>query len=130
MAEDGTVDLTPMLDVVFILLIFFVVTATFLNETAVSLVVPDGEGGEPASRPVLVSVSATDQCAVASREVSCASVADATEVAVAQSVMDGEGQSVVLRIDVQSRHATMVEVKSALDAAGFDPVLEPTRTAS
>ena len=35
-ADDTAIDLTPMLDVVFILLIFFVVTATFLSETAIS----------------------------------------------------------------------------------------------
>lgn len=34
-ADESNVDLTPMLDVVFILLIFFVVTATFLSETAI-----------------------------------------------------------------------------------------------
>jgi len=33
--DESNVDLTPMLDVVFILLIFFVVTATFLSETAI-----------------------------------------------------------------------------------------------
>jgi biopolymer transport protein ExbD len=35
-ADESNIDLTPMLDVVFILLIFFVVTATFLSETAIS----------------------------------------------------------------------------------------------
>lgn len=35
-ADETNIDLTPMLDVVFILLIFFVVTATFLSETAIS----------------------------------------------------------------------------------------------
>ena len=34
--DDAKIDLTPMLDVVFILLIFFVVTATFLSETSIS----------------------------------------------------------------------------------------------
>lgn len=34
--DQTNIDLTPMLDVVFILLIFFVVTATFLSETAIS----------------------------------------------------------------------------------------------
>ena len=33
--DESNVDLTPMLDVVFILLIFFVVTATFLSESAI-----------------------------------------------------------------------------------------------
>ncbi len=35
-SEESNIDLTPMLDVVFILLIFFVVTATFLSESAIS----------------------------------------------------------------------------------------------
>ena len=35
-ADETSIDLTPMLDVVFILLIFFVVTATFLSESAIS----------------------------------------------------------------------------------------------
>lgn len=35
-ADETNIDLTPMLDVVFILLIFFVVTATFLSETVIN----------------------------------------------------------------------------------------------
>ena len=41
-AEEANVDLTPMLDVVFILLIFFIVTSTFIQEKAI--------GMEPAPR--------------------------------------------------------------------------------
>lgn len=41
--DEGGIDLTPMLDVVFILLIFFVVTATFLSETAVSAASSDND---------------------------------------------------------------------------------------
>ena len=32
-AEDSTIDITPMLDIVFIMLIFFIVTTTFIKET-------------------------------------------------------------------------------------------------
>lgn len=35
--EESQIDLTPMLDVVFIMLIFFIVTATFINETAIDV---------------------------------------------------------------------------------------------
>lgn len=38
--EEASVDLTPMLDVVFILLIFFIVTSTFLQERAIGLEPP------------------------------------------------------------------------------------------
>ena len=46
-ADDTKIDLTPMLDVVFILLIFFVVTATFLSETAISAASSDNNENEP-----------------------------------------------------------------------------------
>ncbi len=38
--EESEVDLTPMLDIVFILLIFFIVTATFIKERAINLTPP------------------------------------------------------------------------------------------
>ena len=44
--DDAKIDLTPMLDVVFILLIFFVVTATFLSETAISAASSDNNSDE------------------------------------------------------------------------------------
>ena len=45
--DDSKIDLTPMLDVVFILLIFFVVTATFLSETAISAASSDNNNQDP-----------------------------------------------------------------------------------
>jgi len=44
--DDTKIDLTPMLDVVFILLIFFVVTATFLSETSVSAASSDNNNAD------------------------------------------------------------------------------------
>ena len=46
-SDDSKIDLTPMLDVVFILLIFFVVTATFLSETAISAASSDNNNDPP-----------------------------------------------------------------------------------
>jgi len=45
--DDAKIDLTPMLDVVFILLIFFVVTATFLSETAIQAASSDNNQDQP-----------------------------------------------------------------------------------
>lgn len=45
--DDAKIDLTPMLDVVFILLIFFVVTATFLSETAISAASSENNQDQP-----------------------------------------------------------------------------------
>ncbi|MEM8799915.1 MAG: biopolymer transporter ExbD, partial [Pseudomonadota bacterium] len=39
--EEDNIDLTPMLDVVFIMLIFFIVTASFIKESGLSVTRPD-----------------------------------------------------------------------------------------
>ena len=40
-------NLTPMLDVVFIMLIFFIVTASFLKEAGIEVSRPESETSEP-----------------------------------------------------------------------------------
>ena len=40
-SNDGEIDLTPMLDVVFIMLIFFIVTASFIKEAGVEVLRPE-----------------------------------------------------------------------------------------
>jgi len=42
LSEEADVDLTPMLDVVFIMLIFFIVTASFIKEVGLDLNRPEG----------------------------------------------------------------------------------------
>ena len=49
--DDAKIDLTPMLDVVFILLIFFVVTATFLSETSISAASSDNNESDSEPPP-------------------------------------------------------------------------------
>lgn len=64
--EDSNIDLTPMLDVVFILLIFFVVTATFLSETALDAASSDRSDAPPPedmeeSRNILVELGQNNE---------------------------------------------------------------------
>lgn len=49
-------DMTPMLDIVFILLIFFVVTATFLRENAINMTPPPPGGDPPPSNQSTILV--------------------------------------------------------------------------
>ena len=57
--EEKVADLTPMLDVVFIMLIFFIVTATFIKETGIEIDRPDTKTAElKKTVSLLVGVSA------------------------------------------------------------------------
>jgi biopolymer transport protein ExbD len=49
--EAAEVNITPLLDIVFILLIFFIVTATFLQEVGIGLIAPQDDPPEEERRP-------------------------------------------------------------------------------
>ncbi len=56
--QAGEIDLTPMLDVVFILLIFFIVTAVFVKEAGFDVNRPIANTTEPTTmEPILIAVS-------------------------------------------------------------------------
>lgn len=64
-ADDSSeIDLTPMLDVVFIMLIFFIVTASFVKEVGLDVNVPEKNDSPPpddAPQNILVRISADNQ---------------------------------------------------------------------
>ncbi len=56
--DESIIDLTPMLDVVFIMLIFFIVTAVFIREPGVDIMRPDTETDIPQTRiAILIAVN-------------------------------------------------------------------------
>ena len=56
--EDAAIDMTPMLDIVFILLIFFIVTAMFVKEPGIEVERPETQLQEREKPTLLVAVSA------------------------------------------------------------------------
>jgi len=50
-SEEADVNVTPLLDIVFIMLIFFIVTATFVREKGIDLSTPDENENEQDTRP-------------------------------------------------------------------------------
>ncbi len=59
--EDVELNMTPMLDVVFILLIFFIVTAVFVKEPGVDVLRPDVNQFERMKPTLLVAVTSSDE---------------------------------------------------------------------
>ena len=57
--NSGEIDLTPMLDVVFIMLIFFIVTATFIKEPGIDVERPEAVTAEAVkNQNVLIAINA------------------------------------------------------------------------
>lgn len=109
--EEGAVDLTPMLDVVFIMLIFFIVTATFIKETGVEINRPDANTADQQDNTtVLVAINADNSIWIDKRRVDIRSVRANIERLHAESPEGG----VVIQADELASVKTFTEV---LDAA-------------
>jgi len=73
--DEGAVDLTPMLDVVFIMLIFFIVTATFIKEAGVEVNRPEASTADQKDNTtVLVAINADNSIWIDKRRVDIRSV--------------------------------------------------------
>ncbi|MYF38456.1 MAG: biopolymer transporter ExbD [Gammaproteobacteria bacterium] len=75
--EDQKINLTPMLDVVFIMLIFFIVTATFVKEIGIDVTPPEEDQPEvidPDKKSIVVKVSARDQIQIGGRNIDVTAV--------------------------------------------------------
>jgi len=70
-SEENEIDLTPMLDVVFIMLIFFIVTASFIKEAGIDVNRPDAPINEtpPEEANILVVVDANDNIFIDRRNI-------------------------------------------------------------
>ncbi|MCF6287953.1 MAG: biopolymer transporter ExbD [Proteobacteria bacterium] len=73
--EEGAIDLTPMLDVVFIMLIFFIVTATFIKESGVEVNRPEAStANQKDDTTVLIAISADNSIWMDKRRIDVRSV--------------------------------------------------------
>jgi biopolymer transport protein ExbD len=60
--QSGTIDLTPMLDVVFIMLIFFIVTASFVKESGIQVIKPSAVTAQKVDNAkILVAISSNQE---------------------------------------------------------------------
>ncbi len=73
--KENDIDITPMLDVVFIMLIFFIVTATFVKESGIDVSRPDAETASKQNRVgILVAINSNSEVWINRREVDLAAV--------------------------------------------------------
>jgi biopolymer transport protein ExbD len=122
-ADKADIDLTPMLDVVFIMLIFFIVTASFVKEQTINVNVPDPSQAETPPNPdspesILISVSAQDEITIDGRRVDLRAVRSL----VAQKKAESPESSVVVRAHELSTTETYVGIADAAYAANVGGV--------
>ena len=113
--DDSSIDLTPMLDVVFIMLIFFIVTASFIKEAGIEVNRPDAQTATKQDQAnILIAIAADGQIWIDRRRVDVRNVRANIERLHAENPQG----SVVIQADKQSTNEKLVAVMDAARQAG------------
>jgi biopolymer transport protein ExbD len=117
--EEDEVNLTPMLDVVFIMLIFFIVTASFVKESGMDVNRPDAATAVVKPRGnILVAITPSGQIWIDKRQVDVRSVRANIERLFAENPQG----AVVIQADTDSKNGLLVAVMDAAKLAGVENI--------
>ena len=117
--EEATIDLTPLMDIVFIMLIFFIVTTSFIKEAGVDINRPSANTAERKERGnILVAITASDEIWIDRRRVDIRAVRANIERLKAEHP---EG-SVVIQADKESKNGLLVQVMDQARMAGVSNI--------
>ena len=118
--DESEINLTPMLDVVFIMLIFFIVTAVFVKEPGVEIERPGAlTAFQAGAGSIYVAVTPDDQIWIDGDEV------DPTEVRykIERLSQESPEAGVVIKSDAGARNELVIRVMDAAKAAGVNDII-------
>lgn len=121
--EEPEVNLTSLIDVVFLLLIFFMVSTSFIREASLSLQLPTASSAAVPmeAEPVEITVGADGRYFFGSDE-----LVNTTPATLRRALLDAAGgdtgRVVVVRADARASHQSVVTVIDAAGRAGFAEV--------
>ena len=117
--EDSNIDITPMLDIVFIMLIFFIVTTTFIKETGVEVNRPNASTAVADEKGnILIAISENNEIWIDKRMIDIRAVRANVERLKAENP---EG-SVIIQADENSKTGLLVETMDQVRLAGVQNV--------
>ena len=121
--DESDINLTPMLDVVFIMLIFFIVTATFIKQAGIDVLRPEADTAlQKPTVSVLVAISASGEIWIDKRQVKAAAVRAHIERLHAENPKGG----LVIQADREAKYEHLKAVLSAAKDAGMAEVAVST----
>lgn len=124
--EETDIDITPMLDVVFIMLIFFIVTASFIKESGIGLNNPPASNEPPdinAPKPIVVKVTDLNEIKIQDRLVD----ARAVKPTITRLKAESPESSVIVKVDPKAKTGAVIK---AVDGIRQAKVMLPSVTLS
>ena len=117
--DDTEIDMTPMLDIVFIMLIFFIVTTSFVKEAGVTVSTPQAQtAAQQENANIFIAITADGEVWIDRRPVDPRSV----RAIVARLHADNPEGSVIIQSDEAAATGMLVEVMDQVRLAGVEGI--------
>lgn len=117
--EEAQIDMTPMLDIVFIMLIFFIVTTSFIKPSGLDYNKPEAsQATTQKSANIFIGVSKTGVIKMENRQVDIERVTANVERMLAES----PEAAVLIEADKEAQHGLVVKVMDNVKKAGINKI--------
>jgi biopolymer transport protein ExbD len=121
--DEGGIDMSPLIDCVFILLIFFIVTTTFVEETGIEVDKPQAASSVRLEKnSILIAVTSKGEVVYGGREIGVAGVQP-----VVRRMIQKENLPVIVQVDQGAQAGLFVRVIDEAKLAGATKVSVATR---
>jgi|TARA_R110000782_G_scaffold44130_4_gene98980 biopolymer transport protein ExbD len=126
--DEAGIDMTPMLDIVFIMLIFFIVTSSFIKESGITVQSPSAATAtEQPKGNILIAISPEGAIWIDRQPVDVRAVRAAVE----RMLVDQPDSTVIVQADRDSRSGLVIQVMDQVRLAGVvDVALAATATSA
>ncbi|WP_102797322.1 ExbD/TolR family protein [Bowmanella denitrificans] len=115
-SEDANIDMTPMLDIVFIMLIFFIVTTSFVKEKGLIVNRPDdAQKSNKPSKNVSIKIDANGFVYMNGRQIDIERVEANIQSFLAENITE----NAVIQADKETKHGVVVRVLDQASRAGL-----------
>ena len=129
--EELEMNLVPLIDVLLVIIIFLVVSATFSRTSELQINLPTAEANSPQDNPqvITVEVDATGRYMVNGKTVDTADVASIAS-ALTQAAGDGKEPTIVINADAKTTHQSVINVMEAARQANYTHITFATQIGS
>jgi biopolymer transport protein ExbD len=119
--ERVDINLTPLIDVVFLLLIFFMVSTTFDRHAKLKVELPEASATKQQQQqeePIVLAIDAKGNYFINDRQLVNTTL-DTLKIALRKTVADKKDVSLVLRADAKTPHQSVVRAMDAASQLGL-----------
>jgi len=126
--EELEMNLVPLIDVLLVIIIFLVVSATFARTSELQINLPTAEANSPQEKPLVITVDvdASGRYVVNGANVSGGSVSEISS-ALTSAVGTGKDPTIIINADAKSTHQSVVNVMEAARVANYTHITFATQ---